>query len=92
MKADRKNYKGIEYILFEELPHTQREQLLQSLGQDVFIKIMVDGKIVTQCIQYKDYCKWFDNHYKSKPVQAKESRINKEESMELSGNLALTKF
>jgi hypothetical protein len=86
MKADRKNYKGIEYVLFEELPQTQREKLLQTLGQDVFIKIMVDGKIVSQCVQYKDYSRWFDNIYKAKTTQAKESHIN--ESVELTANLA----
>jgi hypothetical protein len=65
MKAERKIYKGIEYVLVAELPQTQREQLMQTLSQDQLIKILIEGTIVSQCLQYKDYSFWFDNIYNS---------------------------
>jgi hypothetical protein len=87
MKVDRKNYKGIEYILVDELPQTQREKLLQTLGQDIFIKIMMDGKIISRCIQYKDYNYWFENTYASRLNPVMEPRV--QETVEISGDLAL---
>jgi hypothetical protein len=66
MKVERKIFKGIEYVLVAELPQTQREQLLQTLSKDHFIKILIEGTVVSQCLQYKDYCLWFDNVFKSK--------------------------
>jgi hypothetical protein len=63
MKAERKNFKGIEYVLVSELPVAQREMLLQTLPKDHFIKILIDGTIVSQCIQYKDYSNWFDTNF-----------------------------
>lgn len=65
MKADRKIYKGIEYVLVTDLPQTQREQLLKTLSRDQLIKILIDGVVVSQCLQYKDYSLWFDNVFKA---------------------------
>ena len=72
MKVDRKIFKGIEYVTVADLPQTQREQLLQTLSKDQFIKILIDGVIVSQCIQYKDYSFWFDNIFKTRPQVVKE--------------------
>jgi hypothetical protein len=87
MKVESKNFKGIEYIQVDELPQTQREKLLQTTGRDAFIKIMINGKIVSQCMQYRDYSSWFDSVYKIKPVQVKETRVS--EAMELTSSFAL---
>jgi hypothetical protein len=64
MKVRSKIYRGIEYIQVNELPQPQQEKLLQTLDRDLFIKILIDEKIVSQCIQYKDYEHWFENMYK----------------------------
>jgi hypothetical protein len=72
MKVERKIYKGIEYVLVAELPLLQREQLLQTLSKDHFIKILIDGAIVSQCLQYKEYSLWFDNVFASKAQSVKE--------------------
>jgi hypothetical protein len=71
MKVERKIYKGIEYVLVADLPQTQREQLLQTLSQDHFIKILIEGTVVSHCLQFKDYSLWFDNVFNSRtqPVQ-----------------------
>ncbi|HYF67074.1 MAG TPA: hypothetical protein VD884_03010 [Ohtaekwangia sp.] len=63
MKANAKIYKGIEYIQLSDLPLVQQEKLLQS-SQSFFIKIMIDKKIISKCIQYKDYVSWFESEYK----------------------------
>ena len=73
MKVERKIYKGIEYVLVAQLPQTQREQLMQTLSQDQLIKILIEGTIVSQCLQYKDYSFWFDNIYNSTRQPVKET-------------------
>lgn len=78
MKAESKNFKGIEYIQVDELPQTQRERLLQTIGRNVFIKIMIEGQIVSPCMQYRDYSYWFDTVYKIKAAPVKETRVPEE--------------
>jgi hypothetical protein len=76
MKAERKLYKGIEYVQLTELPQLQQEQLLETLGHDFFIKIRIDGKIVSECLQFKDYSTWYENIYASTTsVALKECRL-----------------
>jgi hypothetical protein len=72
MKVERKIFKGIEYVLFTELPQPQRENILQTLSKDHFIKILIEGTIISQCLQYKDYSFWFDSVYNTKPLHVKE--------------------
>lgn len=72
MKVERKIFKGIEYVTVADLPQAQREVLLQTLSKDHFIKILIDGVIVAQCLQFKDYSFWFDNVFKAKSQSVKE--------------------
>jgi hypothetical protein len=90
MKADRKIYKGIEYIQFQELPAVQQEKLLVTADHDIFIKIMIDGKIISQCVQYKDYVNWFDNVFtvtRNEPVR----EVRTVENLSMKGTLVLNK-
>lgn len=64
MKVNSTIYKGIEYIQVRELPADQQELLLQSISQELLIKIMVEGQLVGNCLQFKDYEVWFDNVFK----------------------------
>jgi hypothetical protein len=64
MKVNSKIYKGIEYVQLNELPNDQREKISESLNEETLIKILIDEKVVKNCIQYKDYELWFDNIYK----------------------------
>lgn len=71
MKVDRKIYKGIEYVVLGELPQVQQEHLVKTLPSEFFIKILIDGSIVSRCIQYRDYSTWFDQVFASRStVQA----------------------
>jgi hypothetical protein len=67
MITQSKIYKGIEYIQVGELPEAQRTSLLQTMSKELFIKIMIDGTIINDCIQYKDYTFWFNSVYKKQP-------------------------
>lgn len=64
MIAKAKFYKGIEFICVSELPADQ-QLLLQHVQEPERIKILMDGKILSNCIQYRDYCHWFNTVYKS---------------------------
>jgi hypothetical protein len=91
MKVDRKIYKGIEYVLFSELPHDQQDQLVQTLLPDTFIKIMIEGVIVSKCLQFKDYNNWFENVYRTKQSH---TIVHKPvaESISVNSSLALNKI
>ena len=62
-----KIYKGIEYIQVSELPEAQRTILLETLNEDLLIKILANGVLYEDCIQYRDYRYWYENIYE--PVQ-----------------------
>jgi hypothetical protein len=76
MKVSSKIYKGIEYVQLNELPAEQKEKFSESLDQETLIKILIDEKVVSNCIQYKDYEFWFDNIYK-KIIQVPVTKIDR---------------
>ncbi|HYG00855.1 MAG TPA: hypothetical protein VD927_00360 [Chryseosolibacter sp.] len=73
MMNDLKVFKGIEYIQLEELPQAQQEMMIKTINNSLFIKIMIDGKIIANCLQYKDYSNWYHTVYKPKPAPAEQS-------------------
>jgi hypothetical protein len=64
MKVNSTVYKGIEFIEISTLPSDQKFSLLQTINPDLLIKILVDGKLMPRCIQYKVYEAWYDNEYR----------------------------
>ena len=64
MKVNSTIYKGIEYVQLSTLPPEQKEKLLQTINHDLFIKILVHGKLVVNCLLFKDYEVWFENVYR----------------------------
>lgn len=68
--VESKSYKGIEYIQLTELPQTQRESIMETINNDLLIKIMIDGKIIRDCLQYKDYSIWYNSVYRPKAAEA----------------------
>lgn len=58
MKVQASHYKGIDFVRFNELPEDQ--QVLLRLNAEVErINILIDGKVVSNCIQFKDYNAWY---------------------------------
>ena len=66
MMIDSKIYKGIEYVQLNELPQTQREKITETLNRDLIIKIMINGTIIGDCLQFKDYTFWYNSVYRPK--------------------------
>ncbi len=64
MKILAKNFKGIVYVQLNELPLVQQELILQTIHKDLFIKILINEKVLGNCLQYKDYDRWYSNIYK----------------------------
>jgi hypothetical protein len=60
------------------LPNEQKQYLLQTIDPELFIKILVDGKLMSQCIQYKDYEEWYDNAFVSLKDLKKGSKVSEE--------------
>ena len=64
MKIPAKNFKGIAYVQLNELPVVQQELILQTVHRDLFIKILIGEKVISSCLQYTDYERWYSNVYK----------------------------
>lgn len=64
MTRKPKTYKGIEYVQLSELPEDERVLLSQTFNREFIIKIQVNGKIVNDCIQFKDYSMWYEQQFK----------------------------
>ena len=77
MKVKAKVYKGIEFINVGELP-TNQQLLLQHNREPERIKILVDGKVVENCVQYNDYVKWYSSVYKSSVATADVKPVKQE--------------
>jgi hypothetical protein len=90
MKVDSKMFKGIEYVQVSELPQCQREILAQTINPDLYIKLLVEGKIISGCLQYKDYSKWYHEHYQAKANAAREQSVLP--GLDIQPNLALNKL
>lgn len=86
MKVDSKTFKGIEYVQVSELPQAQREVLSQTINPELYIKLLIDGKIVSGCLQYKDYSKWYVDHFQPQ-IAAREQAV-----VEIKPDLALNKL
>ncbi len=89
MKVEAKIFKGIEYVQVSELPQAQREIVTQSINPDLFIKLLIEGRIVSGCLQYKDYVSWYQNQYL---VRLSSPREESAVPVEIKPNLALNKL
>ena len=83
MKVNSTVYKGIEFIEISSLPNDQKASLLETLDPELFIKIMVDGKLIPRCLQFKDYEAWYDSSFHSsasskelKPISKTAEKMN----------------
>ncbi|HPH45419.1 MAG TPA: hypothetical protein PLJ60_00360 [Chryseolinea sp.] len=82
MKTPAKNFKGIVYIQLNDLPIVQQELLLQSIHKDIFIKILIGEKVISNCLQYTDYELWYNNIYKvSRDERAAEKIVEQKEEL-----------
>jgi hypothetical protein len=63
MKGCVHHYKGIEFVCIGELSPAQQTLLSQSSVPER-IKILVDGKMMPDCILYKDYENWYTTVFK----------------------------
>jgi len=82
MKTPAKNFKGIVYIQLNDLPIVQQELLLQTIHKDMFIKILIGEKVISNCLQYTDYELWYNNIYKvSRDERAAEKIVEQKEEL-----------
>jgi hypothetical protein len=88
MKVNSTVYKGIEFIEISSLPSDQKASLLQTINPDLLIKILIDGKLMPRCLQYKVYEDWYDNEYR--PMSRRESNSIPENSeTEIKANIQI---
>lgn len=73
MKVNSTIFKGIEYVQLNQLPEEQRERILETINRNLIFKIMIDGKIVSNCLQFKDYDVWYENVFMPVKSNVKQS-------------------
>ena len=70
-------FKGIEYVRISSLPSDQAEQIRGNSAVKK-ITILKDEKLMRDCITYKEYKTWYENHYQ--PSGAVSSALATEKS------------
>jgi hypothetical protein len=63
-----KIYKGIEYVKLNDLPEEQQSRIRNTFNEQLFVKILVNGKLLEDCILYKDYKFWFRTVYEDSAI------------------------
>jgi hypothetical protein len=58
-----RTYKGITFVHMHDLSPAQVEIMKDTLTGSDFIKILIDGQVLKQCLQYHDYLKWYGRVY-----------------------------
>ena len=77
MLAKAKIFRGIEFISVRELPDDQ-QLLLKHSRDPERIKILVDEQILSNCIQYREYCQWYLSIFKQSIVPEQTEVIHEE--------------
>jgi hypothetical protein len=75
MKVNARSFKGIEFIQISDLPPAQQEKILETIDHEFLIKILIDKKVLSNCIQYKDYEQWFEKYYVHEINEEKEPSL-----------------
>lgn len=88
MKVKAEIFKGIEFVQINKLPDEQRLKFLESLNRHLIIKILIDGKIIGNCVQYHEYELWFDNIFK--PSFGKGGHVPSMDAVSAHNNLTKT--
>jgi hypothetical protein len=89
MKINSTIYKGIEFVEISALPIEQKTSLLQTVNPDLLIKILVDGKLMPRCLQYKDYEEWYDNFYRPSTNKKEVNALPESRGTEVKADLHL---
>jgi hypothetical protein len=88
MKAKANLYRGIEYVVIEDLPVNQQKLLATNPAVER-IKILIEGQIKSNCIQYAAYELWFIAVYK--PEQEKQAQYIADEQQIFSARVLVPK-
>ena len=77
-RQEEEVFRGIHYIRVSELPTDQQALFREWLPSDQIIKIMIDKKVMDNCVQYHHYKHWYDNIYPTQELAKME--VNEEEA------------
>jgi len=66
VKAVAEDFKGITYVRISSLPEAQRAGLASSFNSNLIIKILKEGIVLHDCLQYDHYLAWYENIYCAK--------------------------
>ena len=61
-KLDINIYKGIEFVQLRALPAAQAASLMRTLDERTLIKILIDDVILSDCVLYNAYERWFASY------------------------------
>ncbi len=72
-------YKGIEFIRISDLNADQQNAIRSWASDDTIIKIQQENVLLSDCVQFKDYCFWIEKIYTeiNLPVEASRASLDR---------------
>jgi hypothetical protein len=83
MKAHVEDYKGIKFIRISLLPDDQKKTIQNSIGRDKIITILKSDCQMRDCVQAKDYERWYAENYMVERAQAEAQPAEKQPDYQL---------
>ena len=71
-------YRGIEYVLLQDLPEGHKSIFLTWANDDTIFKIQHNDHLIKDCILFSDYLYWYENILLKDNDAFSEGRINQE--------------
>lgn len=65
LKVATEEFRGIKYVRISSLPDEQRKGIKLALNSGLIIKILREGIILNDCLQYAHYLEWYENIYRA---------------------------
>jgi hypothetical protein len=69
VKAAAENFKGISYVRISSLSTEQQSTIKLSFNSRQLIKILRDGVVLDDCLQYEHYTAWYEKFHLMKTVE-----------------------
>jgi len=62
-KSSSNYFRGIEYIVVDDLPNKQRGPFLEWISSEEIIKISTRDQVIENCVSYSIYSDWFESEF-----------------------------
>jgi len=68
MLIEPEHYKGILFVRISSLPGEQKRVIRENYSRESIVKILKDNLLLSDCILYDDYVKWYKQIHAQKTI------------------------